>query len=329
MKTIYSLATVLFCSIAFAQTTITKSANDYLSGDTVNENNLTGTPDNSSTGSGVTFNNNSLTAGTAITGTVSTPSSAETTTYPGTTVKFSDGNGNDIFYKSSPTDLQITGATVGGAVLNFNTDNALFIKFPTAFSESYTDTASGTATYTGITVNFSGTITTTADASGTLLLDSKSFANIIRLKTEQNYILSLTGLGNIGTLTSTIYSYYDNSNRYPLFTTTTATGVIPLAAINQTSNLAVAQSTVFLGTRNDALKKKIQVYPNPVQNQLFFGGDLAGYTQVKIFNMEGRLVKSQNIEAEKINISALPAGNYILQLSGKDKKAQSINIIKK
>ena len=79
---------------------------------------MVGTPDNSSTGSSVTFNNSALTAGSAITATVSTPTAAEITSYPGTTVKFSDGNGNDIFYKSTATDLQITGATVSGAVLN-------------------------------------------------------------------------------------------------------------------------------------------------------------------------------------------------------------------
>lgn len=332
MKKIYCLSKVLFCALTFAQTTITKSGNDYVSGDNVNEFNLTGTPNNSGTGSGVTFNNSSLTNGSAIAATVSTPSAGEITTFPNSNIKFSDGNGNDLFYKTSTTTLEITGATIGGGVLNFNADNALFLKFPTAFAATYTDTARGTATFSGTTVNIKGTIGTAADASGTLLLGTQTFPNVLRVTTLQSYNLyfpfDVTYSNSIGTITSTIYTYYDNVKRYPIFTSTSALIVVPLASINQSINTAVGQSTIVLASNENNSKSKIQVYPNPVKDDLFIAGDLSGFSAVKIYNMEGRLVKEEIMKDGKVNMKNLPTGNYLLKLSGKNKAEQSIKIIK-
>lgn len=332
MKTIYSLSSVLFCSIVFAQTTITKAANDYISGNTINELNMVGTPDNSSTGSSVTFNNSALTAGSAITATVSTPTAAEITSYPGTTVKFSDGNGNDIFYKSTATDLQITGATVSGAVLNFTTNNAIFLKWPTVYAQSYTDPASGSATYTGTTLYFNGNITTIADATGTLQVGNQTFANVIRTKTTQNYTLYFdpTFFASAGTLVSTIYTYYDNAHRYPLFTTTTAVLNVPIASIiNQTSEQAVAQSLVFLGNQEVAAQKSLFMYPNPATDVVKFDGLEKDQQWVKVFSADGRLVAKKKLNNNEINISELNSGNYFISVSGDKSETKAMKLIKK
>ena len=331
MKNFYVLSAVLFGATIFAQTQITKASNDYLSGDAVNNLNVTGTPDNSAVGYPVTFDNSALISGAATTGMVSTPSAGEVTTFPGSTVKFADGNGNDIYYKSSASDLQITGATIGCAVLNFSSNNALFLKFPTAYGNTYTDTASGTGVYGTTNAFFGGTITTTADGAGTLLLGAQTFSNVIRVKSFQDYKLYLdaTMLFQVGTLTSTIYTYYDNINRYPLFTATTATVVVALAGINQTTTAAVRLANPTLATQNNSLKNKVTVYPNPVTENLFFAGEYSSFDLVKVVNMEGRVVTSQAIIDGKVNLNKLPAGNYILQLSGKNQKDQTIQIIKK
>ena len=93
--------------------------------------------------------------------------------------------------------------------------------------------------------------------------------------------------------------------------------------------MVVAQSNTFLGTSNtNSVKNKLQVYPNPVKDNLFFAGDLSGFTQVQIYSLDGKLVETQTIASEKINVNKLSPGAFILKLSGKDKKAQSIQIIK-
>ena len=331
MKKIYLLVAVACSSVTFAQTTITKAANDYVAPQSINSTNILGTPDNSSSGSGMTFDNSLLTSGTSIVSVVSTPSAGEITTFPGTTVKFEDGNANSIFYKSTATQLEITGATISGATLSFNADNALFLKFPTSFGNTYTDNARGSFTSTAASGLFKGTITTTADATGTLLLSGSTFTNILRVKTVQNYNLYQTSDTNyifaIGSIISTIYTYYDNSNRYPLFTTTTATIAVPILSINQTTNAAVRQTNPVLAAINST-QNKIQVYPNPVKDHLFIAGDLTSYSGVKIFSIEGKLIKTSSLSAGKMDLSNLPAGHYILELTSPTEKSKTVHIIK-
>lgn len=333
MKNIYLILFSALSSFGFSQTTLTKAGNDYLTGNTINSKNLVGTPDNSAVGAAVTFDNSALTNGTLIVAQVSTPNATEISTFPGTTVKFEDGNGNSIFYKSTATQLEITGAGISGATLNFSADNALFLKFPTSFGNTYTDNARGSFTSTAASGLFRGTITTTADGSGTLLLGLQTFTNILRVKTVQNYNLYQSTDTNyffaIGSLVSTFYTYYNNTNRYPLFTTTTATISVPLLSINQTTNAAVGQNITALATQNKPLNSKITAYPNPVNENLFFAGDLSGYNVVKVLSMDGKLLQTEPVNEGKIDLSKLSAGNYILQLSGKNLKGQTIQIIKK
>lgn len=317
----------------FSQTTLTKANNDYLVGNTINSKNLIGVPDSSATGLNATFDNSALTDGALITAQVSAPSPGELTAFPGTTVKFEDGNGNDVFYKSTAPQLEITGADVGGAVLNFSADNAVFLKFPTAFGDTYTDTARGSFSTGTVSCLFKGNITTTADASGTLILGLQNFGNILRVKTVQNYNLYQSTDTNylfaVGTLVSTFYTYYNNTNRYPIFTSTTSTISVPLLGINQTTSVAVAQNITTLGTNQNAAKKSIRVYPNPVSENLFFDGDLTGYEFVKVYTPDGKLVSSMMLDSGTVNMNHLPAGNYILNLSGTQQKTQNIQFIKK
>ncbi len=320
-------------SLTFAQTTITKAANDYLVGNTINQFAMGGTPNHSGTGLNATFNNNVLLKGPALTFNVSTPTAAEVLDYPGTTLKYSSGATNSIYYKSTGTELLITGYFINGSLLNFDEDNALFLKFPTAYSDTYTDVSSGKANFSGYSALFKGTLKTTADATGTLLMNAQSFPNIIRVKTEGDYnvyaTVDPTYVTSIGTVNSVIYTYYDNTNRYPLFTSTNALTVVPGPGINKVDNLVVAQANTFLGTgNNNSVKNKLQVYPNPVKDNLFFAGDLGGFTQVQIYSMDGKLVETQTISSEKINLNKLMPGAFILKLFGTDKKTQSIQIIK-
>lgn len=333
MKNFYSFL-VLAASISVsAQTTITKSNNDYLPGNTISSRNVVGTPDNSAAGANVTFDNSMLTDGSAVMAQVSTPSASDLSTFPGTTVKFDDGNGNLFYYKSTATQLEITGATVSGAVLNFSADNALFLKFPTAFGDTYNDTARGTFSNGLVNGLFKGNITTTADASGTLLLGSDVYANVLRVKTVQNYNLYQSTDTNyilaIGSLVSTIYTYYDSTHRYPLFTATTATISVPILGINQTSTAAIAQNTSALATAQAGGKNTVTVYPNPVKDIIYYSGAAKGYQNATVYTMEGKIVRRIGITSGKSDISGLATGMYILKLSGQGMADQTVSIIKK
>lgn len=73
-------------------------------------------------------------------------------------------------------------------------------------------------------------------------------------------------------------------------------------------------------TVTDFSKSEVAVSPNPVSNMLKISG-VEG-VQVEIFDMRGRLMKSFTAENDvvSVNVSAFPAGLYILKASGTTQK---------
>ncbi|MEC3875774.1 T9SS type A sorting domain-containing protein [Chryseobacterium salviniae] len=317
-----------------AQTTITKAFNDPLSGETANYLSVTGTPDNSATGSAATFNNASLVFGPASVTNYSTPTSTEVTTFPNSTLKMV-APGNTVYYKQSASKLEITGLAITDATLNLASNNGTFISYPAAFGYSETDQAQGTFSSTAASGLCKGTITISADASGTLILGSATYSNVLRIKSVQNFNLHLPNdtsfLFPIGTIVNTSYSYYNSTYKFPLFTTIQTVINVPLAGINnQTTNAAQALNTVNLATREFAAKEKLTIYPNPAQEFIQIKGGTEKYAVAKIYTLDGRLVETSDIKSGKVQVSALPAASYFIEVSGKDnKKPETAKFIKK
>lgn len=66
------------------------------------------------------------------------------------------------------------------------------------------------------------------------------------------------------------------------------------------------------------------IYPNPVKNELYLNSkNNIGNLEVKIFNLEGRLLRTQNIEFQKqasLDVSMLSNGVYFLQITSQGKQ---------
>jgi hypothetical protein len=67
---------------------------------------------------------------------------------------------------------------------------------------------------------------------------------------------------------------------------------------------------------NDVLKKGIQIYPNPAENNFFILSEKDVVKRYEIYDMSGRIIKSENTICTKcdINISGIAKGNYILNV---------------
>ena len=67
---------------------------------------------------------------------------------------------------------------------------------------------------------------------------------------------------------------------------------------------------------NNAVKKKISIFPNPTQNELRVenGEMIITNGMVEIYNIAGKMVKNELLKSEYINVSALQAGVYFLRL---------------
>lgn len=322
--------------ILSAQTTITKAFNDPVAGETVAYLGVIGTPDNSATGANTTFNNGSLTFAGSATTVYSTPSASEVATFPGSTLKMT-GTGNTVFYKQSASKLEITGLTTPDATLNLSANNGTFISYPTQYTTTTeTDQAQGTFSSTTISGLCRGTITINPNASGTLILGAYTFTNVLRVKSVQVFNLYLPNDTNflfpIGSITNTSYSYYNSSRKFPLLTTIQTIINVPVANINnQTTDGAQVLSAAVLSTGEiNAKKAGLQIYPNPAQDFIGFKGQTGEYSTAKIYSVDGKLIKTSDIQSGKIQVSDLPSASYFIEVSGKNnQKPEKSKFIKK
>lgn len=321
-------------AVLSAQTTITKAFNDPIAGETVNYLSVTGTPDNSAVGTNTTFNNASLTLGSASPLVYSAPTSGEVTTFPGSTLKMV-GSGNTFLYKQSTPKLEITGLVTPDATLNLSVSNGTFISYPAAIGYSETDLAQGTFTSPSASGLCKGTINISADASGTLILGSSTYPNVLRIKSVQTFNLHLPNdtsfIFPIGSIVNTSYSYYDNTHKFPLLTTIQTVINVPVAGINnQTSSGAQALNTTTLSTGDLVAKKEgLKIYPNPAQDFIEFKGDMSNYSKANIYSLDGKLIKTSDLKAGKVQVSELPASSYFIEVSGNKIQSESIKFIKK
>lgn len=321
-KTLLSLT--LCVSLANAQTTITKAFHDPATGEVNNYVSLNGTPDHSATGANVVFNNASLTQGAASPGTYSTPTAAEISSYPGSTLKYVN-SGTTVFYKQTATKLEITALITPEATINLNVDNGTFLNYPTSLGSLYTDPAAGVFSYSGISGNVAGTININADASGTLIIGSKTYTNVLRVKSVQNFNMSL-GFLPLGSVVNTAYAYYDSTHKAPLFTTTNAAITIGNGA-PQNSNVAQALNEVYLAIQDAQLKNKLEFYPNPATDVVHFKN--AENANVMIYNAEGKILKQVKKSNEAVQVSDLPSGVYFITAEKDGAVSETKKLIKK
>lgn len=81
---------------------------------------------------------------------------------------------------------------------------------------------------------------------------------------------------------------------------------------------------------NTLAAKPFELYPNPVKDQLslhFYDGN--GPKSVELYDLSGRLINTRYNNLESIDMSAMPAGVYMLRVTMKDGTSYHEKIIKK
>ena len=79
----------------------------------------------------------------------------------------------------------------------------------------------------------------------------------------------------------------------------------------QVNNLPLS-SLNYLSIDENSTKNKVKIYPNPVKD--FLNIDAKNIDWIKIYDVSGKLVKTFSKQS-KINISELPKGNYLTEIS--------------
>ncbi|KAB8151325.1 T9SS type A sorting domain-containing protein [Kordia sp. TARA_039_SRF] len=281
--------------------------------------------DQSPTGANVFWTFDNLTsAGTNI-DTYAAPDATQLSTYPGTTeVQTITTQGmppttSTFFLKTDAVGTFITGASQGDIELNYNTTNAFLGQFPLVFGESNSGAVAGTFTYQGTSGTFTGTLSTTVDAHGTLTLPnplgSDYLGDVTRLRIDQSLSFSIPPIfNNIGTLTQTTYYYYDDNAINIAFRYNNAVIVSGFLGINETTETHERNTGLTL-SRNTVAASQFEIYPNPATNFITVN-TAEGQTiaKVSIVDMQGRNVFTSSNVSSRISVANLQQGMYFLTL---------------
>jgi len=271
--------------------------------------------DESASGANQTWNFTNLTATSSDVYDNAAPNFGESTTYPGTTMVTTQNIGGNISkaYFSTSVGLAFTGAETNGFELNYSTNNAYVGNFPLNYGFSASDPMAGTYTYQTYSGNFNGTINSTVDAYGTLSINDIGFGaqtySVTRLKIVQNMTISYSIIPNAGTVAMTTYAYFRDlaADKFPIFTSTTTSIVVPLLSINQTTTAYEAALPALLAAPSFS-QDGVAIWPNPVSDILH----APGARLVSIKDMNGREVL--RAASENVDVSPLAAGVYLAEV---------------
>lgn len=101
-----------------------------------------------------------------------------------------------------------------------------------------------------------------------------------------------------------------------------------VAAVNSGKIFKITTGT--LGTEENNNLGKINVYPNPANKEIFINGTKDKKVTAEIISMEGRKVlEARHIDGKGINISAIPAGVYFINIKSGNLKSYSQKIVVK
>jgi len=205
--------------------------------------------------------------------------------------------------------------------LNFNTDNATLGSFPMNYGTSNTDTVSGTYVYDIYSGTFTGSITTSVDAYGTLTMNNLPeigvfSGNVARLKTVLSITLNNSGIP-VGTIVQTTYNYYkDMELDMPMvaFRCISTAVDVPVLAIDETTNEMRVFENIQMATSQPEGISKSMIFPNPATAVLNVQSDQK-ILAVKISDVNGRTVLTADMPENSINISTLQKGIYFANIT--------------
>ncbi|MGZ3941612.1 MAG: T9SS type A sorting domain-containing protein, partial [Bacteroidia bacterium] len=188
------------------------------------------------------------------------------------------------YYVLSSSQLEVVAENIpsacsGGSSITYS-DTKIVLKFPMTYNSSFSD---GYVSSAG-----SGTVTTTYDGYGTLIVPTGTLTNVVRIKIVDG--------------SSTSYEWLTTGNPwYPAV----------LAQSNATilfSNPAVNVSEI----KNDII---FRMYPNPANDKLFIEAPVSERQEVFVYNVNGQMLLSKKISGnEEIDLASVSEGVYSINI---------------
>ena len=162
----------------------------------------------------------------------------------------------------------------------------------------------------GSTISATTGATLSSFTSKTVTWDGTDVTNV--LSSDGNYrvcVQETWGHGSFATVT-----------RYFPFVkgTTTYTNTTDVLDDTSFTNISLTWSPT-LSVVDNVYFKSLLVYPNPVSNIIYISGDNIDIRKICLYDINGRLVKTSK-DLEKVDVSNLPCGLYLLEVSNDENR---------
>lgn len=314
MKKIYlsCIAILVIQNGIHAQLTLTKAANEPVSGDswiTKEFDSTTVVPKN--TGTGQIWNFSAFTTNTQTSAvTYTTASSAAGYSYfPGSTLAELKGGSEIGFYKSSGSNFEFMGFYESGPTVLTLTNAAIMATWPISYGSTINDLTSGTMTSGTMSTNWTGSVGINASGSGTVILPGgNTFTNCLMV--VSNISLSI---GSTDSYAEKRYSFYHSSAKFPIaeyWYETSVSGTVT----GKSFGLNISLSALVTGVNELAeVENQFLVYPNPSKDWINLETGNDEPVEVEISDITGKTMIKQTV-TNGINISDLDPGLYLISI---------------
>ncbi len=249
--------------------------------------------------------------------------------FPGTTLAVKSPQSDLIQYiKADSSRLSQVGYyQAADTNLVLSTDPMDEIRYPFTYLDSFTDSYSGTLTFSLATANEIGSVHVICDAYGTLHLPGGvTFTNALRVNSTQVFTDStdLFGTPTIDTFNINTYTWYVANYHSALLTISYVTQVGAASSSYKLVSYAPYQVQAAGVPLVNGSTSSLTVYPNPVQDELNIDYDGKNNKNVRITLMDvlGRQVAviadGQINQHLTYNTAGLAKGVYVLHLQSGD-----------
>lgn len=261
-----------------------------------------------------TFNSLAITANTSVSTCVPVASTPYASDFPTANIAL-ESSGAYQYLNSTSTTLQQLGVAAGAQITHF-TPAINFLTFPFTYN-SVVSTSNFTGTHAQGTL--AGSTITTGDAYGTVIINGRTYTDVLRLKVVQDIDYTYTGIGNLIYHTVS-YIWYDGIHKTPVLEIVT----------NDVSGLTFAyDKQVIIGdfaTGTDVItgiNPLIELYPNPAHNTTNISIAVAREANilVNIYDNTGAKIQVNNFGhqsnaaiKESLDISSLSKGIYMVEV---------------
>lgn len=277
------------------------------------------------TGNGVTWDYSTLTAyeNATLPNVVQDASgTTNASSYPMAVYNDDLSTGASVYFTNSADSITVYGfvfmADGMEVIMKHDLDPLKAMEFPMAVGDSYTDATAGELEVASFPSSTSGTATVSVDGFGTLNISGNTHTNILRVKLVEAIDATITfPMPSTGTVTRTVYSYYDfAASKQPLLIHANIAVDTDLLVDDYTAVYYSGTPDYFLGVDGMSNVTKLSILPNPSNDVVTITTDGTA-DKLTVYNLNGQIITSINNPqgVETLSVSELPAGTYLIKLT--------------